>query len=198
MEQVMYQETKQNPLARQAALDIPSFQGETSPKFDGQKGDLLSPVWGQHSLQGIPTHKDYLPHNSVAWNNSQRQSTFTRKVVVTIGGPQSSAEEMISRIAQRFTYTKGKGVETYLTDYPNVAKTLLAAAPKIEEFFGKGVVVSLRVSCDQESGPILSANIQTALEVSEARAARKSFNTSWWMRQSGTDELPLAFNVEYV
>lgn len=168
--------------------------------FGSQMNELLSDTWGPQSLRGIPIQGNYSPVAPAARNNLQWRSGFSRKVggPLTNNVPQSSAEEIASRIAQRYVYSEGAGIETFLADYPHVAKILLAAIPKIEEFFGKGVVVSLRISCDQESDPTLSVNIQTALEVSEARAARKSFNTLWWMRRSEGDELPLTFNLEYV
>ena len=87
-------------------------------------------------------------------------------------------------------------VEAFLSDHPRLVGALLDALPQIEKFFGGGTTVALRVSCDQESDPILSANIQTVLEISEARAARKRFNVAWWAHQPGTDELPLTFNIE--
>jgi len=198
MEQATYWGTKQNPLARQAALEAPRLQGKTLVRFGPQINELPPNTWGPQSLRGIPTRENYSPVAPAAWNNLQWRSGFSRRAdgTPTNGVPQSSAEEMTSRITQRYVYSEGAGIETFLADYPEVAKILLAAIPRIEDLFGKGAIISLRVSSDQESDSTLSANIRTRLEVSEARAARKSFNTSWWMRQS--DELPLTFNLEYV
>jgi len=113
-------------------------------------------------------------------------------------GQAAEGQALEARVSQRFTYLEDETVKAFLADHPQVAQILLDAFPRIEEFFGKGTAVFLRLSCDQESEPTLSANIQTALDVSEARAARKRFHLSWWMRQPETDSLPLTFNLQYL
>lgn len=103
-----------------------------------------------------------------------------------------------SLVAQHYVYDTSSEVTAIIDEHPQVAQTLVDAVPHIKKFFGEGVSIALRVSCDQESAPTLSANIQTTMEVSEARAARKSFNTSWWMRQPDTDGYMVSFSLEYV
>lgn len=109
-----------------------------------------------------------------------------------------SQDEQAARfVAERYRYTSDD-VQDFITERPQVAQALTHALPKLQEFFGNAVVVSLRVSRDQESAPLLSASIETNLEVNEARAARKLFYASWWMRQANIEELPLTFNLQYV
>ena len=111
---------------------------------------------------------------------------------------RAASEDAAAFVARRYALRDGDPVRDFLARRPPVAQALVDASPIVEEFFGKGVVVSLRLSCDGESDPILSANVQTALDVSEARAARKAFHASWWKHQSEQEELPLTFNLEYV
>lgn len=103
-----------------------------------------------------------------------------------------------SLVAQHYVYDTSSEVTAIIDENSQVAQTLIDAIPHIKEFFGEEVSIALRVSCDQESAPTLSANIQTTMEVSEARAARKSFNAAWWMRQPDTDGYMVSFNLEYV
>ena len=104
----------------------------------------------------------------------------------------------VQKLNQAYVFYDYQEVKDVLSLHPGLVGILLNALPQIKRFFGKDTSVSLRVSCDQESDPTLSANIQTAMSVNEARAARKAFNASWWMRQPNTDDLPLTFNLEYV
>lgn len=104
----------------------------------------------------------------------------------------------IRQINNAYIFYDYQEVGAFLSLHPNLVGVLLDALPQIRKFFGRDTSISLRVSCDQESDPTLSANIQTTMEVSEARAARKSFNASWWMRLSAANQLPLTFNIEYV
>ena len=117
-------------------------------------------------------------------------NTASRKVAIE--------RNPVSLVAQHYVYDISSEVTAIINEHPQVAQTLIDAIPHIKKFFGEEVSVALRVSCDQESDPTLSANIQTTMGVSEARAARKSFYASWWMRQPDTDGCILTFNLEYV
>lgn len=141
--------------------------------------------------------------NSTAMNEAlsgtlRSLTTPSRPVFVAEGGsfvPVITINEM-RQLSQKYVFYDYQSVEGFLRAHPHMVAVLLEALPQVEKFFGKGIGVTLRVMCDQESDPSLSARIQTFLEVNEARAARKAFNVSWWMRQTDTQELPLTFSVE--
>ena len=140
----------------------------------------------------LPTRSAKAPRQRDIVLPDETQSTLE------IGSFQETGEEIVARVARRYTFVGSERVEVFLMQSPDIARTLLAAAPAIEEIFGPETGLTLQVLVDQdgENDVSLFARIRAAKPVRDAIALRKRFYREWWMKQTQALESALNFEVE--
>ena len=105
MEQAMDRKSRQNPLARQAELNAPSFRKLTLIGF-GSLSDEVVTKPAERYLRGIPPPRDNFAAGPSARDFPQRQVDFALQAqrTVTADSPVPDAEEVISLASLADTY----------------------------------------------------------------------------------------------
>ena len=200
-QQEAYQQTTNRALTQQATIDVTSSRPKPASGFNRQWGVLTSELGGQ-PIRDIPSLTKYSSigsaHKAVQWQDGFFGEPERR--TMTVGAPQSNAEaeDAFTRLTRRYTFVEREDVQKFLLNHPDLVETLLAAVPRIYEFFGYGTCISLQVLVDHDGEDDLSlfARIQTYLNVREALQMKKRLYREWWMKQPDVVRIPLTFDVE--
>lgn len=109
--------------------------------------------------------------------------------------PQDS---VLSEARKHYLLPSDDSVLRYLRDHPSALQVLSEAAPRLKQYFGNSVIVSLRAPIDEVGMRTLYVVVAWSDEVDAVRNALGKFDDEWWLPYSQRTSEYIVFTYELV
>ena len=108
------------------------------------------------------------------------------------------AKTAIDEVRRHYVLPVDSSVLSFLTDHPAIVQILLAATPRLKQYFGTSTIFSLRTPVDESGVRTLYAVVIWAGEIRDVRNALARFDDEWWLAHSRQAPEYLVFTYELV
>ena len=135
-------------------------------------------------------------------------STATRTTSTRTSPKKTSRKTLTSRINDALSFLRSEGmtienpdmVESYLKKNPGVIKHLYDAPKKIDQYFGTGGELTLRMFSDPdiEEEPDLCIEVATTLSVEKANQSFEDFYRKWIFPSEDLDLKKLNITLDFL
>lgn len=111
-------------------------------------------------------------------------------------------QQWVERVLSRYEREDHDVVDRFVSEHPELLGLLAEAPERIDEIFGPGTPVTLRISHDDEPGATderqLHLLIHTNASVDEALALMNQLDDTWWLRHAPRVHGSLVIDVFFV
>lgn len=111
---------------------------------------------------------------------------------------EAEHEALVKEVRKHYVLPANSSVLTFFYRHRALPQLLLQAASHLKEYFGAGVVFSLRVPVDESGSQTLYAVAMWPGNVREVRNALEKFDDEWWIANSRQASGHLTFTYELV
>lgn len=131
------------------------------------------------------------------WRSTSRRSAQldNRKKQIDQSFPNDS---VLDEVRKHYLLPTDDSVLRYLRDHPSALQVLSEAAPRLKQYFGNSVIVSLRAPIDEGGMRTLYVVVAWSDEVDAVRNALGRFDDEWWLQYSQRTSEYIVFTYELV
>jgi hypothetical protein len=141
-----------------------------------------------HEPQAGTLHKPPQREGILVFEISQARTLFQRS--------QTILDQDISDLKRSFGFPANESVAIFLAHHRSIPPILLAAVPRLKEYFGQDNIFNLEVSMDDDHSQTLYAVAIWHGTVQTAAQALDAFAENWWLDRMASTTADLVFTYQ--